>query len=126
MERLGPAAFTAEGLDRPGAWTIAFLAAWCPFCREFYEEFARYAATHPGRYAIGDVTDMDSPLWERFRLDVVPTVIAFRDGRPVVRIDGVLGRGLTATDLARLPEGEERPGPRRPRRPEVPPAGPRG
>jgi thioredoxin-like negative regulator of GroEL len=33
-------------------------------------------------------------LWERFGISIVPTIIVFRDGRPVFRRDGVQGRGL--------------------------------
>jgi thioredoxin 1 len=100
MERLDAAAFDGERLNRPGTWAVAFLADWCPFCRAFAPKFEALAAGGPYRIAEGDVTDEESPLWETFHLDVVPTVIVFRDGAAGCRRDGRLGHGLSDADVA--------------------------
>lgn len=98
MERIGPDAFDGERLRRPGTWVIGFLADWCPFCRAFRPKLEALA-TAGHAVALADLTDEENPLWERFGVEVVPTVIVFRDGATVFRRDGRLGRGLGETDL---------------------------
>ena len=46
-------------------------------------------------WALMDISDQDSPLWETFSIEVVPTIIVFKEGEAVFRKDGVLGRGLS-------------------------------
>jgi thioredoxin-like negative regulator of GroEL len=102
MERVGAEAFDGNRLRRTGTVAVAFSADWCPFCREFMTEFAALDRTDRFQTLVGDVTDLSSPLWETFDLDVVPTIVAFRDGRSVFRADGRLGEGLSREDLTRL------------------------
>ena len=45
-------------------------------------------------WALVSLDDLDNPLWETFDVKVVPTVMVFKEGKPVFRRDGVLGRGL--------------------------------
>lgn len=47
------------------------------------------------RWAEVDISNDEDPLWETFDINVVPTVIVFRDSRPIFRRDGLLGRGLS-------------------------------
>ena len=101
IERVGVDAFAHGRLLRDGTAVVAFLADWCPFCDEFVPHFARLA--RPGvRLLVADVTDDDSPLWERFSVSIVPTVIVFRDGVPSFRADGRSGEGLGPDDLRRI------------------------
>ncbi|MGC2360062.1 MAG: thioredoxin domain-containing protein [Thermoplasmata archaeon] len=102
MDRIGPEAFEGDRLLRQGTWAIAFLADWCPFCRSFAPEFEALAVSQDFQIAVADLADEDSPLWERFDVAVVPTIIAFRDGRSIFRRDGHLGEGLSTADLAAL------------------------
>ena len=48
------------------------------------------------------MSDLENPLWEIFDISVVPTVVVFKDGEPVVRKDGVLGRGLPADAMTEV------------------------
>ena len=95
-------AFEGDRLARPGTWAVAFVADWCPFCRRFQPIFETARGRGHFELAYGDVTDYESPLWERFALDVVPTVIAFRDGAAIVRKNGRFARGLKAADVEQL------------------------
>jgi thioredoxin len=99
-ERVGAEAFDGHRLRRTGTWVVAFLADWCPFCRAFEPQFEELAARSGPSLLIADVSDESSPLWERFGLDVVPTVVVFRAGEPMFRADGVLGQGLDDRALA--------------------------
>lgn len=94
MEKFEAEAFENDHLRRPGTWIVAFLADWCPFCHRFLPLFDALAGDDGFRLAVGDVTSEESPLWESFHIDVVPTVVVFREGRPVFRADGILGVGL--------------------------------
>ena len=102
MERWGAEAFDGDRLRRTGTWAVAFLADWCPFCRSFAPKFAALETGGVAKLAVADVTDEESPLWDRFEVKVVPTVIVFRDGAPASRHNGRLARGLGERDLAAI------------------------
>jgi thioredoxin-like negative regulator of GroEL len=102
VERLGAEAFRARQLLRPGAWIVNFSAGWCPFCQEFLPIFAALDSDPNFRLAIGDLTDIDSPLWDGFDLEVTPTLIAFRDGEVVARVNGRRWIGLSSDDLRKV------------------------
>jgi thioredoxin-like negative regulator of GroEL len=42
-----------------------------------------------------DLSDDNNPLWDAFSIEVVPTIIVFKDGKTEFRKDGVFGRGLS-------------------------------
>jgi thioredoxin 1 len=93
IERAGAESFEGNRLSRMGVWAVEFTADWCPFCREFAPRFASLSLS--GAHAlIADLTDLASPLWESFRIEVVPTVLVFRDGEEIARADGIPGEGL--------------------------------
>jgi len=92
------------GLEKAiaGRRTVAlFHASWCPFCRDFRPVFERM--TRGGERTPVDVLvdDEANPLWERYGIETVPSVLFFDDGRLVRRLDGRPGAGLTKADLAR-------------------------
>ncbi len=76
-----------------------FYAEWCPFCRMFYPQFESAMTSNGLSWAEVNISDTEDPLWETFDVKVVPTVIIFKDGQPVFRRDGVLGRGLSRKAL---------------------------
>jgi thioredoxin 1 len=87
--------FTGQNLNRPGIVAAVFLASWCPFCRRFQPVFETAAKISGTAWASVDVSDEDNELWDGFRIDIVPTVVIFKDGKAVWRKDGILGRGLS-------------------------------
>jgi len=101
LERVGPEAFDGERLRRPGTVVVGFLADWCPVCRAFLPEFEQLAKGGR-RLLMADVTEEESPLWDRFRVEIVPTVLVFRDGETIFRADGERGTGLDRGDLRRI------------------------
>ncbi|MEM3852525.1 MAG: thioredoxin family protein [Methanomassiliicoccales archaeon] len=80
---------------------LLFYAKWCPFCRRFLPEFEELSKKAIIPFGKVDISDMDSPLWDAFNIDVVPTAILFEGGSPVERLDGVSGRGI---DVERFKE----------------------
>jgi thioredoxin len=82
-------------LRNNGTLAVLFVASWCPFCTRFYPVFQAGAEKAGIAWASMDISDDHNPLWEIFNIEVVPTVIIFKEGKVVFRRDGVLGRGLS-------------------------------
>ena len=90
---LKPSDFEEKRLKKRGTLAVLFAAEWCPFCGRFSPIFeSALSEKLPG--ALADLSDLENPLWEQFGIDVVPTVMLFKDGELVYRKDGILGRGL--------------------------------
>lgn len=95
---LRPTEFDAF-VAREGAMVL-FHANWCPYCRVFKPTFDRMAE-QAANWASGEylLDDYNDPFWERFGIDVVPTVLFFSGGKLVRRLDGRAGSGLSEADL---------------------------
>lgn len=98
---LGPDDFRGLRLARLGTWIVAFLADWCSFCRRFAPKI--FATVGPEfEVAWADVSRSDNPLWDVFGIEVIPTVIVFRNGSVVFRADGRFGEGLNEHDVEEI------------------------
>ena len=49
--------------------------------------------------ALANISDESNPLWETFKVDIVPTLVGFRDGLVIIRKDGVASIGLGMPEL---------------------------
>jgi thioredoxin 1 len=79
---------------------VLFYASWCPFCRIFLPIFEKYAREKRyDEFLRVRIDDEDNPLWEKYEVVVVPTVILFKGGKAQGRLDGILGAGLTEDQL---------------------------
>ena len=99
LETIGAGEFDRDRLRRPGVVVVAFLADWCPFCQALRPELPKIATSSAYTVVIADVSSEQSPLWHDFGIEVVPTLVVFKDGAPVFRADGIPGRGLRSSDL---------------------------
>jgi thioredoxin 1 len=81
---------------------VLFYADWCPFCRKFKPVFESYDDKADARLAEAKINDEDNPLWDKYKIEVVPTIVAFKGGRVVARRDGKAGMGLFDEDLKAL------------------------
>ena len=66
---------------------VLFHMANCPFCREFRPKFHELSKTLGVLTTQLDISDYDSDLWQEYKIEAVPTVIAFKDGRICARAD---------------------------------------
>jgi len=107
MDVLRTRDFDGQRLKRPGTWVVGFVADWCPWSAAFRPEFEALARPGPASYAYGDVTDTDDPLWDAFEIEVVPTIVVFRDGEPTFRRDGRPSEGLSEAELREVREAAE-------------------
>jgi len=100
MLRLEIEDFAGTRLLDPRSILTVFHAGWCPFCRGFLTLFedTMKDMTDPVA-AIVDISDTNGPLWETFEVDIVPTLVGFKNGEAVVRKDGVAGVGLDISEL---------------------------
>ena len=76
-----------------------FYASWCPFCRSFLPVFNHSLKQCLGLILYVKVDDYDSPLWDEYSVEAVPTVIFFQEGKICRRLDGRLGYGLNENEF---------------------------
>src|SRR5436305_1648281 len=88
------------GLDAAltGKTVVLFHTTWCPFCRSFLPVFVRQTKKTQGVIE-AVIDDEENPLWDKYSIEIVPTVIFFDGKKPVRRLDGRPMAGLTAGDL---------------------------
>jgi len=76
-----------------------FCASWCPFCRSFLPAFDSSSKQGFGLVLLVKVDDYNSPLWDKYSVEAVPTVVFFEEGKICRRLDGRLGRGLNENEF---------------------------
>jgi thiol-disulfide isomerase/thioredoxin len=77
-----------------------FYADWCPFCRSFLMPFEKTMKEKTDPLgALIDISDTNNPLWETFQVEIVPTLVGFKNGEALVRKNGVAGVGLDMPEL---------------------------
>jgi thioredoxin 1 len=85
---------------------VMFYADWCPFCHRFKPIFESATITKSGdngyKFYESKVNDDENPLWDRFSINAVPTLLAFDKGKIVSRRDAKMGVGLSGSDLDSL------------------------
>ena len=60
-----------------------FWAPWCTYCRRIAPAFDRIAEEYADRLIAGKInTDEQPELAKEYRIEVIPTLILFRDGKP--------------------------------------------
>jgi putative thioredoxin len=86
-------AFGVEVLQRSHEVPIVvdFWAAWCGPCRTLGPALEKAAADYEGAFELVKVdVDANPQLAQQFRVQSIPTVIAFRDGKPVSQFMGAI------------------------------------
>jgi thioredoxin-like negative regulator of GroEL len=76
---------------------VFFEMTGCPFCRAFQSAFHDFVAKRSGDCALLRVKldKYDNPLWQKYEIAAVPTVIVFSAGVIKSRADAVPGLGLS-------------------------------
>jgi thiol-disulfide isomerase/thioredoxin len=100
MLTLTPDHFSGTRLLDSGNILAVFYANWCPFCRSFLNTFnSTMKKKSRPQGALVDISDENNPLWETFKVEIVPTLVGFRNGAAIARRDGVPGVGLGKREL---------------------------
>ncbi|MFZ0513527.1 MAG: thioredoxin family protein [Candidatus Nitrosopolaris sp.] len=99
MEHLEPGQFD-ELFSLGKKVLVMFYADWCPFCQRFRPIFESTAKSESSFKMYGaKVNDDNNPLWDRFSINTVPSIIAFDKGNIISRRDAKMGAGLNNSDL---------------------------
>ena len=77
---------------------VLFYASWCPFSQSFLPIFEKFAEDKT-QSCIRVKTDDKATLCEEYSIEVVPTVIFFKNGKAARRLDGIQGVGLDEKQL---------------------------
>jgi putative thioredoxin len=86
---------------------VDFWAPWCGPCRALGPILERLVSQRGGSVLLAKVnTDDEQQLAAMFRIDVLPTVIAFRDGKPINEFVGMLPEDELNAFLDRLAPSE--------------------
>jgi thioredoxin 1 len=86
---------------------VMFYTDWCPFCQKFkpiFEYATKNSASNSSKFYESKINDDDNPLWDRFSINAVPTLIAFDKGKVISRRDPKMGVGLNQSDLDSISE----------------------
>jgi thioredoxin 1 len=87
---LTEANFDAEILAKGVTALVDFWAEWCMPCKMLAPTIEALAVEYAGRVKIGRVnTDSARRVAALFNISAVPTVILFKDGRPVKQMVGL-------------------------------------
>jgi len=79
---------------------VLFYASWCPFCRSFLSIFDKEAQMNVrDKFLRVKIDDEANPIWAKYDIEVVPTVIFFKDAKVRRRLDGEFGAGLREEQL---------------------------
>ena len=87
---------------------VMFYADWCPFCQRFKPFFEQQYLEMNQKSSLKlyacKLNEDENPLWNKFFVRAVPTLIAFYNGQEkgnqiIARRDAKMGIGLTQNDL---------------------------
>ena len=97
MEHVLPEEFDSRVLNNKEKILVLFYADWCPYCANFKPTFEEMNPNMQKKAAL--VNEDENPLWDRFNIQSIPTVIAFQNGSILTRRDAKKGIGLTRMDM---------------------------
>ncbi len=82
--------FQSEVISAPGAVLVDFWAEWCAPCKMLSPVIDRLADRFAGKVKVGKVNTDNSPgIGMQFGIIAIPTVILFKDGKPVKKFVGL-------------------------------------
>jgi thioredoxin 1 len=98
MEHVSPEEFDSKVLNNKEKILVLFYASWCQYCANFKPIFE--AAKPDNAKKMASIIDEDeNPLWDRFNIQAVPTMIVFENGKIITRRDAKKHVGLRKEDM---------------------------
>lgn len=91
MIHVTDANFKQEVLDHQGPVLVDFWAPWCMPCRILGPIIDKLAKDYAGKVKVVKLnTDENPAMSAKYEIMAIPTMIIFRDGKPVQNIAGLL------------------------------------
>lgn len=75
-------------------WKVAvlFYAGWCPDCERFMPVFDAAAGKAKIKVAKARIDADENPIWDGFKIERVPTIVLFEDGKEKARVEETGGK----------------------------------
>jgi thioredoxin 1 len=103
--------FQTEVLEASNPVLVDFYATWCPPCKMLAPILDQLSSEFAGRVKIVKVNvDEERALASAYRIESVPTLIAFHDGQVVNRSPGAPSASALRTFLNQLAQLKSPPG----------------
>ncbi len=95
--------FEQEVIQAEQAVLVDFGAEWCPPCKAIAQMIEELATEYEGVARVGTVdVDENKSLAERYAIGSIPTLLFFKDGEVVDRIQGLVPKSELNRKLAAL------------------------
>lgn len=95
--------FSVKVFHQPGIVVVDFWAPWCGPCKMVHSEVRQAAARFGDAVSVVQVNvDNHRALAEKYEIMAVPTLLFFKDGKPLKRIIGYASRSEISDFLATL------------------------
>ena len=99
MQNIDHEEFVQTVMESDDKYLVLFYADWCPFCAKFKPVFDSYDGKLSYKIAGAKVNEDENPLWDMFKIESIPTMIAFNNGEIVTRRNAKRGVGLLKEDM---------------------------